>query len=141
LGRVLRQPIVPFNMLGNPPFSVALDTDAAVAFVAAAKQRANGPLNVVADGEITLMQAIRRGRRVPLPLIGPQWPIARHVSHMFGAPIPDHVMELIHHGRVADGARLSSVLGVAPRVATPDVIDRLFNWEGVIRIPPTPQAA
>lgn len=141
LGRVLRHPIVPCSLLGNAAFSVALDADAAVAFVAAAKQRADGPLNVVADGEITLMQAICRGRRVPLPLIGPQWPIARHISHMFGAPIPDHVMELIHHGRVADGTRLQTMLGVTPRVATPDVIDRLFNWEGVIRIPSSAQAA
>ncbi len=141
LGRVLRHPIVPCSMRGNASFSVALDTDAAIAFVAAAKQRASGPLNVVADGEITLMQAIRRGRRMPLPLVRPQWPIARHISHMFGAPIPDHVMELIHHGRVADGTRLSTVLGVAPQVATPAVIDRLFHWEGVIRIPSSTQAA
>jgi UDP-glucose 4-epimerase len=141
LGRVLRQPLVPFRILGDSSFTVTLESDAATAFVAAAKQRAAGPLNVVADGAITTTQAIRRGRRMPVPLIGPQWRVARHVSHLFGAPIPEHVMELIHHGRLADGARLPEVLGVAPKIATVDVIDRLFNWEGVIRVPPSTRAA
>ncbi|MDP9464739.1 MAG: NAD-dependent epimerase/dehydratase family protein, partial [Actinomycetota bacterium] len=53
LGRVLRQPFVPFSVLADSPFAVILDSDAARAFVAAAEQRHQGPLNVVADGAIT----------------------------------------------------------------------------------------
>jgi UDP-glucose 4-epimerase len=141
LGRLLRQPIVPFRILGDSSFAVTLDSDAALAFVAAAKQRATGPLNVVADGSITTTQAIRRGGRMPVPLIGPQWRVARHVSHLFGAPIPEHVMELIHHGRLADGGRSQHTLGVTPKVSTVDAIDRLFNWQGVIRVSPSEAAA
>ncbi len=44
-------------------------------------------------------------------------------------------MELIHRGRLADGARLLSTLGIAPHVTTQDVIDRLFEWEAIVRIP------
>jgi UDP-glucose 4-epimerase len=135
LGRSLRQPVVPFSMLADSPFAVILDSDAARAFVAAAEQRRQGPLNVVAPGAITTMQAIRRGRRIPLPLVGPEWRLARHISYLLGAPLPEHVMELIHRGRLADGARLTSALGITPRVSTQEVIDRLFEWEAIVRIP------
>lgn len=135
LGRVLRQPVVPFSVLADSPFTVTLDSDAARAFVAAAEQRHQGPLNVVAPGAITTMQAIWRGRRLPLPLVGPEWRIARRLSHVLGAPMPEHVMELIHRGRLADGARLTSTLGITPRVTTKEVIDRLFEWEAIVRVP------
>ncbi|HEY0520627.1 MAG TPA: NAD-dependent epimerase/dehydratase family protein [Ilumatobacteraceae bacterium] len=136
LGRILRQSVVPFSLLADSPFTVILDSDAANAFVAAAAQQLVGPLNVVAPGAITTMQAIRRGRRLPLPLVGPEWRFIRQVSFMLGAPMPEHVMELIHRGRLADGRRLMSTLGVAPHVTTHDVIDRLFEWEAIVRIAP-----
>src|SRR5207342_798776 len=135
LGRVLRQPAVPFSVLADSPFAVILDSDAARAFVSAAEQRPQGPLNVVAAGAITTLQAIWHGRRLPLPLIGPEWRVARQLSHLFGAPLPEHVMELIHRGRLADGAKLTATLGIAPRVTTSEVIDRLFKWEAIVRIP------
>ena len=135
LGRALRQPIVPFSMLADSAFVVIIDSDAARAFVAAAEQRPQGPLNVVAPGAITTLQAIWRGRRLPLPLFGPEWRLARRLSHLVGAPLPEHVMELIHRGRLADGARLMPTLGIKPQVTTPEAIDRLFEWEAIVRVP------
>ncbi|MEA3184440.1 MAG: UDP-glucose 4-epimerase [Ilumatobacteraceae bacterium] len=135
LGRALRQPVVPFSVLADSAFAVTIDSDAARAFVAAAEQRPQGPLNVVGPGAITTMQAIWRGRRLPLPLFGPEWRIARHVSHLLGAPLPEHVMELIHRGRLADGRRLAATLGITPQVSTREVIDRLFQWEAIVRVP------
>jgi UDP-glucose 4-epimerase len=140
LGRVLRQPAVPFSLLANSPFTVVIDSDAARAFVVAAAQGATGSLNVVAPGAISTMQAIRRGRRLPIPLVGPEWLFARQISYLLGAPVPEHVMELIHRGRLADGSRLPTVLGFAPRVTAHEVIDRLYKWEAIVRIP-TMQAA
>ena len=81
------------------------------------------------------MQAIRRGGKLPLPLIGPEWRIARQISYLLGAPVPEHVMELIHRGRLADGSRLKAVLGLTSGVTTHEVIDRLFKWEAIVRIP------
>ena len=135
LGRILRQPVVPYSVLADSPFAVILDADAARAFVAAAGQRHQGPLNVVAPGAISTMQAIRRGRRLPMPMVGPEWRVVRQLSYMLGAPLPEHVMELIHRGRLADGARAISTLGIAPHVTTQEVIDRLFKWEAIVRIP------
>ena len=134
LGRLLRQPVVPFSALADAPFAVVQDHDAARAFVEAARLRLDEPVNVVAPGAITAVQAIVRGKRVPLPLVGPEWTIARQFSHLFGAPIPDHVVELMHRGRLADGSTAREVLGFAPQRTTPEVIDQLFAWPSVVRV-------
>ncbi len=134
LGRLLRQPLVPYSILADSPFAVIEDGDAARAFVVAAARRLDEPVNVVAPGAITALQAILRGRRVPLPLVGPEWRIASRLSHMLGVPIPDHVVELMHRGRLADGSKAVEALGFAPTLSTPAVIDHLYAWESVVRI-------
>lgn len=135
LGRMLRMPAVPFSALADPPFAVIEDRDAARAIVAAARVRLGEPVNVVASGAITTRQAIRRGGRVPVPLIGPEWRIARAVSYMLGAPIPDHVAELMHRGRLADNSRMRELLGITAESTTPEVIDQLYHWPSVIHEP------
>lgn len=134
LGRLLRQPVVPFSLFADSPFAVIEDGDAARAFVLAAASRLDQPVNIVAPGAITTLQAIMRGKRVPLPMVGPEWRIASKLSHVFGAPIPDHVVELMHRGRLADGAAALDVLGFSPALSTPEVIDHLYAWESVVRI-------
>lgn len=140
LGRLLRQPAVPFSVVADPPFAVVEDRDAAAAFVAAAARRLSSPVNVVAPGAITALQAIIRGRRMPIPMIGPEWAVARRLSHLFGAPIPEHVVEVMHRGRLADGSAAEQLLGVSPSTTTPEVIDRLYRWASIVRVP-SPQAA
>ena len=85
---------------------------------------------------MTGLQAIIRGRRVPLPIVGPEWGWTRRWSRVLGAPIPDHVMELMHRGRLADGGRIEELLGITPRATTPEVIDRLYAWPDIVRITP-----
>ena len=80
LGRLLRLPVVPTSLLADPAFSVIDDQDAATAVVAAAARRFDGPVNVVSPGAVTASQAVRIGGRVALPLIGPEWRIARLVT-------------------------------------------------------------
>ncbi|MFM8268403.1 MAG: NAD-dependent epimerase/dehydratase family protein [Ilumatobacteraceae bacterium] len=135
LGRVLRQPLVPFSALADAPFAVIEDVDAARAFVAAAARHLDRPLNIVAPGAITALQAALRGRRIPVPLVGPEWPLAGRISHLTGAPLPDHVVEVMHRGRLADGSLARDVLGITPASTTPGVIDHLYQWEGVVRVP------
>lgn len=135
LGRLLRMPAVPFSALADPPFAVIERHDAARAIVAAARVGLAQPVNVVAPGAITALQAIRRGRRLPVPLIGPDWRIARTISYLFGAPIPDHVAETLHRGRLADNRAMRDLLGVVPEVSTPEVIDRLYDWPDVVHQP------
>jgi UDP-glucose 4-epimerase len=141
LGRVLRMPAVPFSAVADPPFAVIHQHDAAEAFVAAARARIDEPLNIVAPGAITALQAARRGRRMPIPLVGPQWALARGLSYLTGAPLPDHVQEMFHRGRLADNARARDVIGFAPTTSTGDVIDQLFGWPSVVRFTPTEAVA
>lgn len=137
LGRVLRMPAVPFSGVANPPFAVIHQHDAAEAFVAAARARLDQPLNIVAPGAITAYQAIRRGHRIPVPLVGPEWAVARGLTYLAGAPIPDHVLEMFHRGRLADNRRAREVLGFAPSTTTSDVIDQLYRWPTVVHQPAT----
>jgi UDP-glucose 4-epimerase len=135
LGRLLRQPVVPFSALTDPPFAVVEHGDAARAIVAAARNQLASPVNVVAPGAITCLHAIRRGRRIPLPLVGPQWWIARQLSHLTGAPIPDHIGEALTRGRLADNGRMQALLGITPAVTTTEVIDHLYSWPSIVRQP------
>lgn len=141
LGRLLRLPAVPFSLLADPPFSVVRDLDAAKALVAAARIGLAQPVNVTAPGAITAWQAIRRGRRLPVPMIGPEWAIARRVSNLFGAPVPDHVVETLHRGRLIDGGRAEELLGVVPSTSTTEVIDSLYAWPSVIHVLPAESSA
>jgi UDP-glucose 4-epimerase len=141
LGRMLRQPAVPFSALADPPFGVVHDGDAAAAFVAAARRRVVGPINVVAPGSVTALQAIRRGKRIPIPLAGPEWGLANRLSHLFGAPIPDHVVEMLNRGRLADASRCREVLGIEPEFRTIEVIDQVFAWPSIVRVPPRVEVA
>jgi UDP-glucose 4-epimerase len=141
LGRFLRQPVVPFSALADPPFAVVHQHDAAEAFIAAVKARLAEPLNIVAPGAVTALQAIRRGRRIPLPLFGPDWAVARGLAYLTGAPLPDHVLEMLHRGRLADNARAREVLGFAPASSTRDVIDQLYRWPSIVHVPARRQVA
>ena len=141
LGRVLRLPAVPFSPTSDSPFTVIHQQDAAEAFVAAARERVAVPLNIVSPGAVTMYQALRRGGRIPIPVVGPQWAVARALSHIGGAPVPDHVFEMIVRGRLADGTRANDLLGIRPTMTAGDVIDELYGWPSVIRVPATRQVA
>ncbi len=141
LGRVLNLPAVPFSVLADPPFAVVEDVEVAKAFVAAARERLAEPVNVVANGAITVLQAARRGKRIPIPLVGPEWAIAKVICGLLGAPVPDHVVETFHRGRLADNSRMGDLLGFTPATTTVEVVDKLYAWPSVIRVPPKRSAA
>ena len=96
----------------------------------------DGPVNVVGAGAVTASQAARLGGRLPVPTLGLGWPTARRLSELAGAPVPDHVQELLTRGRVADGSRCHELLGVRPERSTPDVVEELYAWSEVIRVGP-----
>lgn len=134
LGRLLRLPAAPYSPLSDLPFSLLHQEDAARAVVAAAtNQKAphDGPVNVVGAGAVTPFQALRLGGRIPLPIVGPGWRFARVAAELAGAPVPDHVAELLTRGRTADGSACASLIGTAPEVSTPETVKHLFEWASV----------
>jgi UDP-glucose 4-epimerase len=136
LGRYLRLPVVPVHALADPPFSLLHQEDAARAFVAALRAAHDGPVNVVAPGAVTAFQAARLGGRVPLPLVGPEWVVARGFAELLGSPVPPHLVELLQRGRTADGSSCASLIGVAPQTSTLDVVKALYEWATVTHLRP-----
>ena len=128
LGRFLRLPAVPVPVLGSARFCVLHQEDAAAAVVAAVTRRPQGPVNVVGRGAVTPLEAVRLGGGVPVPTWGPGWRVAAVATEVAGAPLPDHVIELLTRGRLADGDRVAELLGVAPTHTTPEVVGRLHEW-------------
>lgn len=135
LGRLLRLPAVPFNPLGNPQFSVIGDHDAAMAIIAAAQHQAHGVANISAHGSISVSAAANVGHRLALPVIGPAWWLTRTISSIAGAPVPDHVSELLQHGRGALCSASTELFGFTPRLTTSEVISRLYAWPSIVRVP------
>lgn len=134
LGRYLRLPVVPVSALADPPFSLLHQEDAAAAVVAALGSDHDGPVNVVGPGAVTASQSARLGGRLPVPLIGPEWRLARPWAELLGAPVPEHVMELLHRGRTAAGELCSEVLGTSPAYSTPEVVKELYEWASVTHL-------
>ncbi|MHB8465083.1 MAG: NAD-dependent epimerase/dehydratase family protein [Acidimicrobiales bacterium] len=131
LARYLRLPIVPVSALSDPAFSVLHVEDAARAVVAALFRAVDDTVNVVAPGAVTVWQAARLGGRVPVPLLGPEWRLVRRLADLAGAPLPDHVTEVIHRGRTADGGRAESVLGVELERTTRQAVEAVQHGEPV----------
>ena len=141
LGRYLRMPVVAVDLLADPAFTVLHVHDAAAAVVAAARSGVHGPVNVVAAGAVTPIQAVRMGSRLPVPLAGLPWRLARPIAELAGAPIPDHLLELLRRGCVADGSRAEAVLGMAPTWTAYEVVRQLYHWASVTHLRPVADAA
>lgn len=140
LGRYLRLPAVATSPLMGLPFCLTHQEDAALAIVSAGQVRFDGPLNVVGPGAVTASQAVRRGGRMAIPVIGPGWRLAAITAELLGAPLPPHTRELLVRGGVADGTLATDVLGVHPR-PTDDVLAQLYQWGQVARVAPTSRGA
>ena len=141
LGRYLRLPVVAFGGLGDLPFCLLHQNDAADAVVAAVAAGPDAPVNVVGSGATTPFLAARTGGRVPLPILGFQWQLARVAAELLGAPLPDHVRELLVRGRVADGSAVADRLGVTPAWSTADIVRDLYDWAPVTYVQPGREVA
>ena len=134
LGRLLRLPLVPVDPLSRARFQVVADDDAARAVVHAATAGRHEAVNVVADGPVTIGSVMKLGRRLVVPVLPPAWPIASSMSTLAGAPLPDHVRELLRHGRTA--TTIKRDVEYRPMHSSTDVIARLYSWPSVVRIAP-----
>jgi UDP-glucose 4-epimerase len=131
LGRLLRLPVVPVPALSDPSFSLVAPEDAARALAGALGCDHDGPLNVVGAGAASPWQAVRLGSRVPFPVVGPGWSVARRMAEVAGAPVPGHVAELLVRGRTADGTRALDTLGLGRVRSTLEICVELFEWATV----------
>jgi UDP-glucose 4-epimerase len=135
LGRLLRLPAVPFQPGGRNTFTVVHLDDAVAALAWAAFHRFDGPLNVSGPDALHPLDALRLGRRVPVPTAGIGWRSAALVANAFGAPVPEHVVELLRRGRLAD-CSAAAAYGLPMRPVRATVAD-LYAWPSVTRTVPS----
>jgi hypothetical protein len=55
----------------------------------------------------------------------------RRAADLLGAPVPDHLLELLRRGRAADGHQAGAALGWTPEHSTTDVVKAVFEWAPV----------
>ncbi len=116
LGRYLGCRWSPSAAWPTPPSPCSTRPTPPTPSIAAIAGGPDTPVNVVADGATTPAQAARLGGRVPLPIVGLQWQLARIGAELLGAPLPDHVQELLTPVGSADGSAAADLLGVHPCV-------------------------
>lgn len=131
LSRLLKLHVVPVPALSEPTFSLVHAADAADAVVAAVDADHDGPVNVIGPGVVSGYQAARIGGRIPVPVTGLGWSVAGRFTEVTGAPLPDHVRELLVRGRTADGRRCDELLGFTPTKTTRDIVTEIHDQTGV----------
>ena len=134
LGRLLRLPIIPIDPFSKAAFQVVADDDAARAVAHASAHGVHGIVNVAAHEPTTVGTVARQGRRIVAPVVPHTWRVTASLTTLAGAPLPDHVVELLRHGRTAISHVRDS--GYLPVHSTRDVIKRLYSWPSIVRIAP-----
>lgn len=140
LGRLLRLPVVPVPACADPAFGLVDARDAAGAMVQALLRGYDGPLNLVGPGAATPWQAVRAGNRIPFPVLGPGWAVARRMAEVAGAPLPLHVEEVLRRGGIADGSRAVDALGLTGLATSQEVLTDLYEWATVTPLRPAEAA-
>jgi len=136
LGRFLRLPVVPFAAPIDGPIQLVHIEDVHAALVAAVHRRVGGTFNIVGEGAVTGSQAAAIGGRIPLPVFGPGWLLARAVTASLGAPLPQHSLEAMQRGQTADSTKARTILDFTPSYSTRDCVEGLYEWVRIERITP-----
>lgn len=134
LGRYLRMPVVPVAAPFDNPLQLLHIDDVHAAFVTAVKRRLGGVFNIVGEGAVTGSQAAAMGGRLPLPVWGPGWVLARAATAALGSPLPEHSLEALQRGRTADDTKARKVLGFTPAHSTRDCVADLHEWARIVRV-------
>ena len=125
LGRYLRLPVMAVPITTRRFAVVHLD-DAGAGIAAAATRRHVGPLNVIATGSVTPLEAVTLGARLPLPVLPIALRLGRGLTDLVGAPLPEHVVELLVHGQVVEPSDLTG-LETSLQWSTADTIRDLYR--------------
>lgn len=125
LGRYLRLPVVPVPIT-NRRFGVVHLVDAGSAIAAASTNRHVGPLNVMAPGPVTALEAATIGRRLPVPVLPIALRLGRPLAELAGTPLPEHITELLSRGGIVEPSDLAA-LGVTITRTTTEALQNLYS--------------
>jgi UDP-glucose 4-epimerase len=101
--------------------------DAVGAMAAAVQRPVRGPVNVAADGVVSLRRMLRRLGRPALPVAGPLLGLAAGTvgRALGGPPLSEDVARYLRHGRGVDTTRMHEELRFDPELSTEQAIERV----------------
>jgi UDP-glucose 4-epimerase len=124
---LVRSPVVPTFLGFDPRLQLLLDEDALGAIVAAVNVPVRGPVNVAADGTVSLARMLRRLGKRALPIAAPVYaPTVRALARTgIVPPIDDDVVGYLRFGRGVDTTRMRAELRFVPTHTTVEAIDEV----------------
>jgi UDP-glucose 4-epimerase len=121
--RMVSRPVVPTLLGFDPLWQAVHESDAARALHQALSANAEGEFNIVGHGVLPLSGLIRQAGARPLPLPEPLYRAALRTLGTLGAPgFPSVLLDYMHYGWVADGARAEDELGFIPMYHARDAV-------------------
>jgi len=126
---LFRAPVVPTFLGFDPRLQLLLDEDALGALVAAVRVPVRGPVNVAADGTVSLARMLRRLRKRALPIASPVYgPAVRALARAGVVPaVDDDVVSYLRFGRGVDTTRMRAELRFVPACTTVEAIDAVAD--------------
>jgi UDP-glucose 4-epimerase len=123
--RLFRWSVVPTFLGFDPRLQLLLDEDAIGAVVAAVRVPVRGPVNVAADGTVSLARMLRRLGKRALPIASPVYGPAVAALARAGVvpPLDEDVVRYLRHGRGVDTTRMRADLRFVPEHTTAEAID------------------
>jgi UDP-glucose 4-epimerase len=122
---LFRAPVVPTFLGFDPRLQLLLDSDALGAIVAAVRVPVRGPVNVAADGTVSLARMLRRLGKRALPIAAPVYtPTVRALARAGVVPsLDDDIVSYLRFGRGVDTTRMRAELRFVPTHTTIEAID------------------
>lgn len=121
----LTSPMVPVPVGFDARIQVLQTEDAVAALATAALGEAQGTINVAGDGVVTLSSAVRRVRRIPVPLA----PMTRRVWNKVPGAGRTHIANedkrYLYWGRCLDTTRMRTELGFEPTYTSAEALATL----------------
>jgi UDP-glucose 4-epimerase len=126
---LFRSPVVPTFLGFDPRLQLLLDEDALGALVAAVNTPVRGPVNVAADGTVSLARMLRRLGKRALPIASPVYAPAVRALARAGVvpPTDDDVLSYLRFGRGVDTTRMRADLRFVPTHTTVEAIDAVAD--------------
>ncbi|WP_445149144.1 NAD-dependent epimerase/dehydratase family protein [Baekduia sp. Peel2402] len=126
---LFRAPVVPTFLGFDPRLQLLLDEDALGAILAAVRVPVRGPVNVAADGTVSLARMLRRLGKRALPIASPVYaPTVRALARAGVVPaVDDDVVSYLRFGRGVDTTRMRAELRFVPTCTTVEAIDAVAD--------------
>ncbi|MBI9075300.1 MAG: NAD-dependent epimerase/dehydratase family protein [Desulfatibacillum sp.] len=126
--RYLEAPAVPMVFGFDPMFQFTHEEDVVAALYHALKSDEHGPFNVSGEGALPIGQALRIGRRAPVPFGAP----FLRLSNVFvqKTPVADYIpieTDFLKYTFVGDTTRMKEVLGFTPKFSSKQTVIDFFE--------------